>query len=100
MHSINLTHHWTREERHGVVQFRRSFGSPRLTDPGEAVWLCGTATGSGVLWVNGNELLSFAAGMRFEAEIGELLTPRNEALLVMDSGGELIWAAMEIRSTK
>lgn len=75
----------------GRVTHRRRFGRPRVLGPGERVWLvCESVPGPATVAVNGTPLGSA------EADITELLLPRNE--VVIDAAdGPLGEVRLEIR---
>jgi hypothetical protein len=96
-----LTDHWTASDLvAGHVRWSRRFGSPRTLDPGETVWLIGTAPRPGTIRVNGQHVASIAAGERFKIEIRSLLQPRNEVWIDLEAPGDtpLGEVVLEIRN--
>ena len=80
MHAISLKDHWTAAELEpGRVRYSRRFGAPRNADA-ETVWLVGTATAAGRMYVNG-ELISDSAAGRVGVAITGLLKPRHEVVI-------------------
>src|ERR1700679_3420771 len=80
MHAIRLTNHWTITEiEPGRVRYTRRFGSPRLQDANETIWLVGISPGNGTMTVNGELAATLNAGEQFEVNVTAILKPRNEA---------------------
>ncbi|CAN5566202.1 hypothetical protein BH11PLA2_BH11PLA2_05130 [soil metagenome] len=96
-HTIHLRDHWTVTPlTGGLVRQARSFGSPLTLDPGETVWLVGTAPGSATVSVNDEVVGAIAAAGRFEIKIKTTLMPRNRVWFDV-LGGIVTDIALEFR---
>lgn len=79
-HEIRLRGFWElRTTPDGGDRLCRKFGRPRLTDPGETVWLiCEACPESATLSLNGKEIGQMAPADRLAVEVTTTLTQRNE----------------------
>lgn len=90
-HHIRLGPPWEVSSSGGRATHRRRFGRPRALGPGERVWLvCEAVPGPATGALNGHPLGSA------EADITDLLLPRNE-VVIEATDGPLGEVRLEIR---
>ena len=97
MHRIRLGPPWTTSLGGAGTRHARKFGRPRTLDSGDRVWLvCDALPTPAKVAVNGQPL-GTATESRFEADITELLNPRNEVVIETATDAALGDVALEIR---
>ena len=97
-HRIELRGFWVSTPApDGLTRHARAFGQPRLSTPGETVWLTGP-TGPAAVAVNGSPVGDAPdPGQPWAFDVTALLRPRNEVAIVSASPDPPTGVAVEIR---